>query len=298
MEENINSIVVFGDGLSDMGKWGSLTDYKYPPEEHGFFESRWTNGKVWVEHFAESLKLPISLENNFAMGGATTGIYNINEPLRSLLQIDNSVPLNGMLAQVQTYLTGKSKLSGNTLYILWAGGHDIGNYLEYGQPDIKKYPPSDNYKQAITLLVEKGAKHIFIGTMPDMGNTPEYFGTDKQTIASQLCVDLNNGLNEIEKSYSDSDVNIYKFDGARVFTEIGMNAKNYDIEHTNEAYLPINIIDFTKPLETSTVRISNKESGKNPDKFMNWWAVSASAKVHQILGNKAFDFYKEQIKNK
>ena len=296
MKESINSIVVFGDGLSDIGKWGSLTDYKYPPAEHGFFESRWTNGSVWVEHFAESLKLPISFENNFAMGGATTGTYNINEPLRSLLRIDKSVPLNGMLGQVQTYLKGKSKLSKNTLYILWAGGHDIGNYLEYGQPDLKIYPPSDNYKQAIALLVEKGAKHIFIGTMPDMGYTPEYFGTDKQATASQLCTDLNNGLKAIEESYSNSDVNIYKFDGAGVFAEIGMNAKSYGIEHTNEAYLPISIIDFTNPLELTTIKIPNKESGKNPDKFMNWWAVSASAKVHKIVGDKAVEFFQEQLK--
>lgn len=85
---NFCNIVVFGDGLNDMGKWGKLTNYKYPPTDAGFYESRWTNGKVWVEHFADALKLPILLENNYAMGGATTGLYNINEPLKPALQLD------------------------------------------------------------------------------------------------------------------------------------------------------------------------------------------------------------------
>lgn len=58
MEQKFSGIIVFGDGLNDMGKWGKLTNYQYPPAEVGFYESRWTNGKVWVEHFAEALHLP------------------------------------------------------------------------------------------------------------------------------------------------------------------------------------------------------------------------------------------------
>lgn len=151
MKQKFSSIVVFGDGLNDMGKWGKLTDYKYPPADFGFYESRWTNGKVWVEHFADELKLPISMDNNYAMGGATTGLYNINEPLKSALNIDAQTPLLGMLAQVQIYVSSLPKIDDNTLFVLWAGGHDIGNYLEYGQPDIRQYPPANNYKQAIDI---------------------------------------------------------------------------------------------------------------------------------------------------
>lgn len=168
MSYTFSKIVVFGDGLNDMGKWGKLTNSKYPPASVGFYESRWTNGKVWVEHFAEGLGLAISLENNLAMGGATTGLYNINEPLKPLLGLDSTVQLKGMLAQVQTYLLSNPKIDDKTLFVLWAGGHDIDNYLEYGQPDLAQYPPDNNYKQAIDLLVKAGAQHIFVGTMPDM----------------------------------------------------------------------------------------------------------------------------------
>lgn len=285
----LTSIVVFGNGLNDMGQWGKLTNYKYPPAEVGFYESRWTNGKVWVEHFAESLNLPISLENNYAMGGATTGLYNINEPLRQALQRDEKTPLLGMLAQVQTYLATNPKINDQTLFVLWAGGHDIGNYLEYGQPDLVQFPPAGNYKQAIELLVKSGAKNIFVGTMTDMGYSPGYFGTEKQTRASELCQSLNKGLDEIEKSFQNTDVKFYKFDGAGVFTNIGMNPEQYGIKHTG-AYLPMGIINFMNPLEKTNVAIPNKDKGLDPDEFMNWWAVSASAKVHKIIAEEAVKF--------
>ncbi|MFZ1529627.1 MAG: SGNH/GDSL hydrolase family protein [Ferruginibacter sp.] len=289
MEQKLSSIVVFGDGLSDMGRWGKLTNYRYPPAEVGFYESRWTNGKVWVEHFADALKLSLSLENNFAMGGATTGLYNINEPLKQGLKLEDNFQLPGMLAQVQIYLSKKPKIKSNTLFVLWAGGHDIGNYLEYGQPDLAQYPPANNYKQAIELLVEAGAKCIFAGMIPDIGYGPGYYGTDKQAKASELCQNLNAGLAEIEKSYANTDVRVYKFDAARVFAKVGLNPSAYGIKYT-EAYLPLGVINFMEPLERTNVAIPNKENGLDPDEFMNWWAVSASAKVHKVVADEAIKF--------
>jgi phospholipase/lecithinase/hemolysin len=287
--KTFTSIVVFGDGLNDMGRWGKLTGYRYPPATAGFFESRWTNGRTWVEHFADSLGLPLSLENNFALGGATTGLYNINEPLRSLLGVDSRVPLNGMLGQVQEYLSGRPSIDKGTLFVLWAGGHDVGNYLEYEEPDLKQFPPSENCEQAVLLLQQAGARHIFIGTMPDMGYTPSYFGTAKQKTASDLCYQLNAGLKEIERAFAGSEVTIYLFDGGKVFGEVGSNPLRYGIKHTG-AYLPFDIIDFSKPLAEPKQSIPNKEEGLHPDEFMSWWALSASAKVHTIIAEEAVKF--------
>jgi phospholipase/lecithinase/hemolysin len=283
------NIAVFGDGLSDMGQWGKLTNYKYPPASVGFFEGRWTNGKTWVEYLADSLGLKLSLENNFSMGGATTGLYNINEPFKPVLGLDSTVALKGMLAQVQSYLESKPSIDDKTLCVLWAGGHDIGNYLEYGEPNLKQYPPSQNYKEAIELLIKAGVKNIFLGTMPDMGFTPLYFGTEKQQSASQHCTDLNNGLKQIETEQSKNGVQIYLFDGAGLFAKFGTNPEGFGITYT-EAYLPYDIIDFSNPLKSPIKEITNKTKGLNPDEFMNWWAVSASAKVHKIIAEEAVRF--------
>lgn len=193
-QPEFNKLVVFGDGLSDMGRWGHLTNLQYPPSIHGFFESRWTNGPVWVEHLAKKLNLELSFENNFAMGGSTTGNYNINEPLKQLLGLEANVSLPGMLMQVENYIKAKGKADAEALFILWAGGHDIGSYLDFGHPDLTLQPPSANIRTAIEILKDAGAKNIFVGNMPDMGNSPGYIGTKKQSKASELCAEFNEEL--------------------------------------------------------------------------------------------------------
>ncbi len=294
MPKEINKIIVFGDGLSDMGRWGKLTNYKYPPADAGFYESRWTNGKVWIELLAEKLDIKLTLNENYAMGGATTGYYNINEPLRQALQLDSTVKLNGMLGQVEEFLSSNTLIDDKTLFTLWAGGHDIGSYLDYGQPDLEQYPPSENFKKAVSLLINAGAKNIMIGTMPDMGYTPVYFGTEHQQKASDLCAALNEGIDKIISSYKNSDVKFIKIDGAKIFSEVGMNPAKYGIKYL-EPYLPFNIINFSNPLEKTNVDIPNKEKGLNPEEFMNWWAVSASAKMHKIIADEAFKKFNEEF---
>lgn len=43
-----SKLVVFGDGLSDQGRFGPLTNYRYPPSPP-FLQGRWTNRLTWVE---------------------------------------------------------------------------------------------------------------------------------------------------------------------------------------------------------------------------------------------------------
>ncbi|MBK9292461.1 MAG: SGNH/GDSL hydrolase family protein [Bacteroidetes bacterium] len=292
--KHFDQIIVFGDGLSDMGQWGKLTDYRYPPSSAGFFESRWTNGPTWVEYFAADLGLNLGMENNLALGGATTGFYNINEPIKPLLGLGADVSLPGMLAQVQQYLTDHPVIGTKTLVVLWAGGHDIGSYLDFGQPDLGQYPPANNFRTAVEMLARAGARHFFIGTMPDMGYTPVYFGTSKQQEASALCRALNEGLAALAAEAEGTETHIYLFDGAGVFAKIAAMPSEYGIEYL-DAYLPYEIIDFNNPLAEPTVRIPNKEKGLDPDLFMNWWAVSASRKVHKIIADEAIDFLNTKL---
>jgi len=293
--KRFSSLVVFGDGLNDMGAWGKITNFKYPPAEFGFLDSRWTNGKVWVEILADRLNLDISLKNNFAMGGATTGLYNINEPLRQKLNLPEDVKLMGMLAQVKQYLSNKPSIEAGTLFVLWAGGHDIGNYLEYGQPDLAKYPPAENIKICIDLLVRSGAKNILIATVPDLGFAPGIFGTPKQSVASKLSADINNGIDSIIKKFSENGIHFYKFEGGKVFAHIASSSAKFGIKYL-DSYLPVGAIDFSNPLKTPKIKNHNKEKNLDPNEFMNWWSISPSSKVHQVLAEEALSLL--DIKNK
>ena len=50
-------LFVFGDGLSDQGRFGALTQNRYPPSPP-FLDGRWTNGLTWVEVFAQRWHIP------------------------------------------------------------------------------------------------------------------------------------------------------------------------------------------------------------------------------------------------
>lgn len=288
-----SSIVVFGDGLSDAGRWGKLTSGAYPPSPP-FYEGRWTNGPVWIEIVAQKYNLTPEPENNFALGGATSGYYNINENIRNLLGLDSTIKLNGLLGQVEEYLNKHQSADSEAMYVLWAGGHDLGSYLDYGQPDIKQYPVAGNIEMAIELLKSAGAKYFFIGNMPDMGASPAYSGTDKQMLASQLSKELNQGLAMLASKLTNDSIQMLLFDADKLFKEAVTNPDKFGFKYVDESFLPFDFIDFGNPLSKS----AELKDERNPDEFMNWWAVSASAAMHRIIADSAFAMMQKEFKVK
>lgn len=285
-ENPFTQLIAFGDGLTDMGRWGALTNNRYPPSPP-FIGGRWTNGPVWAEVLADKLGIPLKPELNFALGGATTGHYNINEGLRNALQLDSSVVLPGMLAQVEAYLAAGT-IDTSALHILWAGGHDIGSYLDYGRPDLATYPPAANYRAAALKLADAGVKAILLGDMPDVGKTPLYFGTPRQEQASVLCRELNAGIDALTDELRERQVRVVRIDAAGLFAAAGMNPGKYGFKEVAQAYLPYDIIDFADPLAPVSKPIPNQQSGRDAEEFMTWWAVSASAHMHRIIADSAY----------
>jgi phospholipase/lecithinase/hemolysin len=279
-------LVVFGDGLSDQGRFGKLTDNRYPPSPP-FYEGRWTNGPTWVEIMAQQTGIPLRAADNYAQGGATTGVYNINEPTRQALGLPAEAPIRGVLAQVDAFLQETSTPDAQALYIVWAGGHDFGSYLDYGQPDLRAYPPADNIRQAVERLAAAGAKHFFIGNMPDISNTPQYFGTAKGQEAAELVRVYNEALHQLSVRLRETmGIRIELFDAAAIFTEIAMNAETFGIKIITEAFLPFDYIDFTNPLAPAKPLPASRE-GQSADDYMSFWAVAAGRKVHALLGERA-----------
>ncbi|MCR9154382.1 MAG: SGNH/GDSL hydrolase family protein [Bacteroidetes bacterium] len=270
IEKQFSGIIAFGDGLTDMGRWGRLTDNKYPPASVGFLDGRWTNGSVWIEHFAKELDLELSLSNNYATGGATTGWFNINEPLKPVLHLDSTDQVLGLLAQVRTHLQTTPSINKKTLVVLWAGGHDIGNYLDYGFPNLEETTPANNYAQEFEMLYNAGARKFLVGNMPDMGLTPMYCGSENQQRATALCSDLNRSLSILQDKYKSKGCEVFMIDAKSLFSDAAMNPVKYGFKNVLDAYLPYNIIDFNNPLSDPSISIPNKEKGLNPDEFMSW----------------------------
>lgn len=281
-----SKLVVLGDGLSDQGLWGQLTQNRYPPSPP-FYGGRWTDGPTWVEVMAGKLALPLEPADNLAQGGATTGMYNINEPLRAAFGLGPDAPIRGVLAQVDALLARTPSLDPDAIYVVWAGGHDFGNYLDYGQPDVVAYPPASNIRLTLERLADAGARYFLIGNMPDLGSTPEYYGTEKGASATRLINEYNHGL-----AAAAADLRLrrglktFEFDAVSIFVEVAMNPQQFGIKVVNKAFLPLDYIDFTNPLAPAKPLPTDRQ-GQNPGDYMTFWAVAAGSKVHAVLGVRA-----------
>jgi hypothetical protein len=281
-----SKLVVLGDGLSDQGRFGTLTQRRYPPSPP-FFGGRWTNGPTWVERLARLSRVPLAAEDNFAQGGATTGVFNINEPLRAALGLDATAPIRGVLAQVDALIARDGTLDPHALYILWAGGHDIGAYLEFGQPDLAAQPPEDNIHRAVEMLSRAGARQFFLGNLPDISRAPSYAETPNGAKARELVDAYNAGLQRAATDLRQTHgLDVIVFDGAAAFADIAAEAERYGIAHLTEAFLPLDTLDFANPL-AAPGPLPKDRDGVNPDAFLFFWAVSAGRRVHAVLAQRA-----------
>lgn len=149
---SIDSIVTFGDSLSDNGnlyhiKKGAILGWPY-------YFGRCTNGLVWVEILTNKLNLlPNQLDDRAIAGAQTSGSHPA-----------------GVTKQIATYLTTHPQLDPNTLYIIWIGGN---NYLYH--PYAKEHHVNNTIKDidnAIIALNNHGAQYFLIPNLPDIGTTP------------------------------------------------------------------------------------------------------------------------------
>jgi hypothetical protein len=87
---------VLGDGLSDSGRFGVLTDGAYPPSPP-FHDGRWTNGPTWIETLASRL--------GWNLDPAAYGITHIDEAYLPDDEIDFANPLRAR-HEIPAHCTG------------------------------------------------------------------------------------------------------------------------------------------------------------------------------------------------
>ncbi len=178
-----NSLIVFGDSLSDDGK-----------------VSRFTDGPIWVETLADSLGADLY---DFAYGGATTGYDNP--------AIDSE--FTGLQWQVETFLPGVAGIADEALFTVWAGAND---FLQERQFDTA----ANNIGIALEKLYAGGARDILVGNLPDVGATPAFFFGPNAAIATEWTLGFNSYLEKVLRGFETSyaDVNIYRLDAYGSFS--------------------------------------------------------------------------------
>ena len=164
-----SSVIVYGDSLSDNGNLYALSGYPPPP----YYQGRLSNGPVAVEQLAANLGVPL---HDFAYIGATTGVGNYSDGGTQTTVGYAGLPgLEGELALSAPLLT--SPLVSTSLFVVWGGAND---FITGGSP----LTAASNIDAIVATLEGDGATHILVPGVPNLGLTPEFYGSNVATAYS------------------------------------------------------------------------------------------------------------------
>ena len=164
-----SSVIVYGDSLSDNGNLYAA--YGYPPAP--YYMGRFSDGPVAVEQLAADLGVPL---HDFAVGGATSGVGNyIDNGTQTTLGYAGLPGMEAELAASTPLLA--SPLVSTSLFVVWGGAND---FLSGGSP----ITAAADIDAIVTTLEGDGATHILVPGVPNLGLTPEFYGSNVATAYS------------------------------------------------------------------------------------------------------------------
>lgn len=166
---SFSSVIVYGDSLSDNGNLYAATGHLVPSAP--YYNGRFSNGPVAVEQLAAALNVPLL---DFAFGGATTGVGNSGDGgTQTSLGLFH---LPGMLSEFAAF-PPPAALIPDALFVVWGGANDyeVGGSVATAVSDIDLI---------VAGLQAKGATHIVVPGLPDLGLTPEFYGVSSATLFS------------------------------------------------------------------------------------------------------------------
>ena len=245
-----SALVVFGDSLSDSGRAYVLSDGFYRPSPP--YAQRFSNGPVAAEYLASALGLPLLPSStpggtNYAVGGATTGSKNVSWETDSPSGLQSIAALQhtGISTQVDEFLTSGSPVDrASALFMVWGGPNDIVlAFLTGGDLAVAAGAAVGNLVGAVEALALGGGQHFFVPNMVDLGQTPEFVGTELQNPLRMLVqgfnmalaaamADLETGLEEAGLS-----VDITLYDTFALFDSVLANPEGFGFTNTTDSCL-------------------------------------------------------------
>jgi len=186
-----DNVVVFGDSYSDTGNLFQLSGFA-PSPRAGYDSGRFTNGKVWIEYFADLMGLdqpkPHYKESvkgtNYAIGAAASGASEDTEWTPILLPgvLLGPVPAKGLILQTNDFIFNSdtsSQCASEMLFVIWTGAVDL---MLLGT-DVDKI--LKNIDDSISSLVIKGATKVVVLNLPQLADSPGYDETGNTLFLSE-----------------------------------------------------------------------------------------------------------------
>ena len=172
--KHFDTMVIFGDSLSDTGNLYRYLWYKLPVSPP-YFEGRFSNGPLWAEYLYDAFFPYYNKEGfqDYAVGGAGAVLsYKQNLPYTLNMELNNYLYWH-------TY--GKKE---TTLYVIWIGGNNYLNGPTNGESI------TDSVVNAIGGSIERligyGADKFLVPNLPELGRAPQAAESGKQALLSQL----------------------------------------------------------------------------------------------------------------
>ncbi|WP_253272422.1 SGNH/GDSL hydrolase family protein, partial [Chromobacterium subtsugae] len=217
----INRMVVFGDSLSDTQNMYGASQWRLPVAS-SWYVGRFSNGRVWVEHLADQLKLPFY---NWAIGGSAA---------------DSHLVVPGLLQQVDSWAQYMQKAPGyrpeNTLFTMLIGGNDLLNYGRAVDQVI-----ADQGK-ALDKIIAAGGRNIVVLTLPDLSRTPSGSAGGKAAQLAQQVKDYNAKLATLVanlKQKHGAALKLSLFDAYGMFNDLLTNPAKYQVSNTTQPCLNV-----------------------------------------------------------
>ncbi|WP_412758258.1 GDSL family lysophospholipase PlaA [Legionella bozemanae] len=275
----LHNIVVFGDSLSDNGNLYKFMKYQLPPSPP-YFEGRFSNGLVWIEHVIASYfpENPDVHLLDYAYGGAGVSEEEGADDVLFTLR-----------REVNSYLLEHNdKASEDSLFVIWIGSN---NYLAFpAEIEQTLHDVHAGIVHSIERLVEKGAKHILVVNLPDLGRTPAAIEFDSVDTMTYFAKEHNNLLSKSIDDFRQehSDVEWLYYDLHQAFEEVMTHPEDYGFTNITGTCVNSVVEDITK---TSVLKMVTSVKPKiNADGctgYLFFDLVHPTALAHQILGKRA-----------
>ncbi len=212
----VKRLVIFGDSLSDQGRIYEFFHDRIPVSPP-YWYGRFSNGPVWTDYIAKHFII-----KNLSEGGATLVDYSKYSHAITYLYIT-------FLGEEVSHFLKQDEFLPTDLIIIWLGGND---YMAYHWTSLESVSRAvrELYLEIMRIRY-KGAKHVLVINLPDLGSTPLAEQEDNRELLHQITLLHNQSIEDTLLSAFPSEF-IRIYDAYTMFNKILMLPSDYGFTDT------------------------------------------------------------------